>query len=292
MEFRKLSIADKAVFENHLDGKHLGWEYNFFTVFVWDMKGNRYIGEEDGILIVYDTHNDRCTFLPPYLKNPTDFGRAVDIIEKACPCPEGFVRIRGLDSDQADILAARGYTVTTSEDDSDYLYLSDDLKYLAGKKLHAKRNFVNRFKALYPSHEFCEYQDSDFDELLTLFDRWQAASPHETFDGERTAIERSLKYRTELKLKIGVMKIDGAICGYTISSVNPDGSFQTGFEKADTNYQGIYQAINQYAALEFFPDGVTVNRQEDMGLEGLRRAKQSYRPFAMVDKYKAEKHAK
>ncbi|MDR0426437.1 MAG: phosphatidylglycerol lysyltransferase domain-containing protein [Clostridiales bacterium] len=289
MKFRRLTIDDKALFETYLtDAQPPIWEYNFFTVFTWDFEDKRRLWHNEDFLLVYAVYQGKCVFLPPYLKHPGAFIPAIETIENNCPCPHREVRIRGLSREQADTLALRGYEITVSRDDSDYIYLSDDLKYLRGKPFHAKRNFVNRFTEAY-AFEFREYEDGDFPSFLALFDRWQEESPHETLLQERAAIIRALENRAALELKIGVMVIDGAVRGYSLSAFNPDGAVHTGFEKADTAYRGIYQALNQMAAQRFFADGVLVNRQEDMGIEGLRRAKESYNPVRLLEKYKARR---
>ena len=72
------------------------------------------------------------------------------------------------------------------------------------------------------------------------------------------------------------------------SSVESNGVIHTIFEKGDVNYVGVYQTLNQVVAEKYFPDGALVNRQEDMGIEGLRKAKLSYFPKILVEKYFAE----
>ena len=104
---------------------------------------------------------------------------------------------------------------------------------------------------------------------------------------EKTAIELALKNYKPLNLKCGVIEIDGEIKAFSINSILPNKKAgNVLFEKADINYDGIFAAINNFCVKEFFKDVKYVNRQEDMGIEGLRKAKLSYNPIFILNKYK------
>ena len=178
--------------------------------------------------------------------------------------------------------------IGTSRNDYDYVYGSDDLKYLKGKSYHSKRNFVNRFKETY-DYEFIDYSENDFDAVMALCDAWFAtADKSSATEMERDAVLRALRYRNELDLKIGLLIVEGKCIGFSVSSIERNGVIHTIFEKGDVNYVGVYQTLNQVVAEKYFPDGALVNRQEDMGIEGLRKAKLSYFPKILVEKYFAE----
>lgn len=288
MEFKNLELSDKELFESYAAGFGLGWEYNFATIYCWDITDGRKIAEEDNILYLAGTYKDKTYFLPPYVKDKSDFKKGIDRIVELSKETGIKLQIRGLQKEQTELLDKDKYLISTDRDDSDYIYKSDDLKYLSGKAFHSKRNFVTRFEKENPEFCFCEYTDNEFDAFIKLYDNWQKESPHSTSETEKCAIIRALKNFKELDLRIGLLKVDGKIRGYSISSFNPDGTAHTGFEKADTRYTGIYQALNKYSANKFFDDGILVNRQDDMGIEGLRKAKLSYSPVMLIDKYKVE----
>ena len=121
--------------------------------------------------------------------------------------------------------------------------------------------------------------------MLALFDKWYVKSEHETLDLERKVIVRALDYYKELNLKIGILEGDGNLVAFSISAVENNNVAHAMFEKGDTSYDGIYQMINQQTCEKLFNGCKYVNREEDMNIEGLRKAKMSYYPEILLEKY-------
>lgn len=290
MEFRKLTVDDKKLFQSYIDKNDLGWEYNFATVFLWDVNDTMMMATEDGILFIYNTFYNSIVFMPPYMKNDSDFLKAVGKISEYAREKKIVYRLRGLRPEQAALLDETKFLTASSRNDYDYIYNSDDLKYLRGKAFHSKRNFVTRFENTY-NYTVSDYTPEDYDGLMALYEIWKDESSHSTLEVEKKAVERALKYHKQLDLRIAVIKVDGKYAGFSVSSIECNGIVHTIFEKGLTEYVGIYQAINKFAAQRYFPDGTFVNRQEDMGIEGLRRAKLSYNPVILYEKHFAEERA-
>lgn len=290
MEFRKLTVDDKKLFQSYIDKNDLGWEYNFATVFLWDVNDTMMMATEDGILFIYDTFYNSIVFMPPYMKNDYDFLKAVGKISEYAREKKIVYRLRGLRPEQAALLDETKFLTASSRNDYDYIYNSDDLKYLRGKAFHSKRNFVTRFENTY-NYTVRDYTPEDYDGLMALYEIWKDESSHSTLEVEKKAVERAFKYHKQLDLRIAVIKVDGKYAGFSVSSIECNGIVHTIFEKGLTEYVGIYQAINKFAAQRYFPDGTFVNRQEDMGIEGLRRAKLSYNPVILYEKHFAEERA-
>ena len=290
MEFRKLTVDDKKLFQSYIDKNDLGWEYNFATVFLWDVNDTMMMAAEDGILFIYNTFYNSIVFMPPYMKNDSDFLKAVVKISEYAREKKIVYRLRGLRPEQAALLDETKFLTASSRNDYDYIYNSDDLKYLRGKAFHSKRNFVTRFENTY-NYTVSDYTPEDYDGLMALYEIWKDESSHSTLEVEKKAVERALKYHKQLDLRIAVIKVDGKYAGFSVSSIECNGIVHTIFEKGLTEYVGIYQAINKFAAQRYFPDGTFVNRQEDMGIEGLRRAKLSYNPVILYEKHFAEERA-
>ena len=290
MEFRKLTVDDKKLFQSYIDKNDLGWEYNFATVFLWDVNDTMMMAAEDGILFIYNTFYNSIVFMPPYMKNDSDFLKAVGKISEYAREKKIVYRLRGLRPEQAALLDEKKFLTASSRNDYDYIYNSDDLKYLRGKAFHSKRNFVTRFENTY-NYTVSDYTPEDYDGLMALYEIWKDESSHSTLEVEKKAVERAFKYHKQLDLRIAVIKVDGKYAGFSVSSIECNGIVHTIFEKGLTEYVGIYQAINKFAAQRYFPDGTFVNRQEDMGIEGLRRAKLSYNPVINYDKHFAEERA-
>ena len=290
MEFRKLTVDDKKLFQSYIDKSDLGWEYNFATVFLWDVNDTMMMAAEDGILFIYNTFYNSIVFMPPYMKNDYDFLKAVGKISEYAREKKIVYRLRGLRPEQAALLDETKFLTASSRNDYDYIYNSDDLKYLRGKAFHSKRNFVTRFENTY-NYTVSDYTPDDYDGLMALYEIWKDESSHSTLEVEKKAVERAFKYHKQLDLRIAVIKVDGKYAGFSVSSIECNGIVHTIFEKGLTEYVGIYQAINKFAAQRYFPDGTFVNRQEDMGIEGLRRAKLSYNPVILYEKHFAEERA-
>lgn len=290
MEFRKLTVDDKKLFQSYIDKNDLGWEYNFATVFLWDVNDTMMMAAEDGILFIYNTFYNSIVFMPPYMKNDSDFLKAVGKISEYAREKKIVYRLRGLRPEQAALLDETKFLTASSRNDYDYIYNSDDLKYLRGKAFHSKRNFVTRFENTY-NYTVSDYTPDDYDGLMALYEIWKDESSHSTLEVEKKAVERAFKYHKQLDLRIAVIKVDGKYAGFSVSSIECNGIVHTIFEKGLTEYVGIYQAINKFAAQRYFPDGTFVNRQEDMGIEGLRRAKLSYNPVILYEKHFAEERA-
>lgn len=166
-----------------------------------------------------------------------------------------------------------------SVDDEDYIYETEKLISLSGKKYHSKRNFVNRFEANY-SYEYMPLTGENVLECLPALEEWFARH-HEKmlfyFD-EQEAILELLHNFDALGLKGAAIKIDGKIRAMTIGEFLPPDTAHIIIEKADIDYPGLYAVINQKFLEREWAGTRLVNREEDMGVEGLRKAKQSYHP--------------
>lgn len=288
LEFRTLTLADADKFRAKLTAENIAWEYNFATVYLWNVNDSMQIAEADGAVFLYNKVYCRDIFMPPYIGADGDFLPAAELVKAYCNRNDIRYFFRGLSKEHAAMLDDGKHLIGSSRNDYDYVYSSDDLKYLKGKSYHSKRNFVNRFKETY-DYEFADYTADDHDLVMELFDSWlSTADESSSIRMERAAVLRALKLHSELDLKIGLLKVKGKCVGFSVSSIESNGIVHTIFEKGDINYVGVYQALNQMSAERYFPDGALVNRQEDMGIEGLRKAKLSYFPRLLVEKYFAE----
>ena len=164
----------------------------------------------------------------------------------------------------------------------DYIYEADSFRTYAGKRLHSKRNFVNRFKTTY-KYEFLF--DSDETELIEFFREIDKKQPHldETGEAELEEIIDLLNNRELFELHTGAIKVDGKIICATIGAQVHD-TLYVNVEKADKDYIGAYPMIASEFA-KAFPDALYINREDDLGEEGLRISKLSYKPLCLLEKY-------
>jgi hypothetical protein len=178
-----------------------------------------------------------------------------------------------------------GIEITEDRDNFDYLYLKTDLAVLSGKKFHKKRNLVNAFLLSYPQHDEAPLTPELIPQALAVLDRWR---DDKGSDGDYIASKEALERAFDLGLEGSLFYIRGKAVAYTLGEPVAGGSsFALHFEKAIDEYKGIYQFINQaYAAA--LPDSYTyINREQDLGDEGLRQAKMTYRPCGFVKKFTA-----
>ncbi len=175
-----------------------------------------------------------------------------------------------------------GITVKEDRDNFDYLYLRSDLAELSGKKYHKKRNLVNAFINSYHYEEQHLTKELIPDAMFVL-DRWREAKG---IDGDYEAAKEALELFEDLKLKGAIYYVDGEPAGWCMGETIAKGRmFVVHFEKGIEDYKGIYQFINQAFASSLPRSIIYVNREQDLGDEGLRQAKMSYRPCGFVKKY-------
>ena len=178
-----------------------------------------------------------------------------------------------------------------SEDGDDYIYLAEKLRTLSGKKLQSKRNLVNRFKTAYEGR--WSYEDMTRENIKDAFAfhiHWcnlNGCARERDFEGETCAIVQALHNFDYLNLRGGLLRLDGEVIAFTFGCKATPDMFVVQIEKADHTIQGAYQMINQQFVQRNCNDVEYVNREEDLGLEGLRKAKKSYYPVMRGVKYMA-----
>lgn len=179
------------------------------------------------------------------------------------------------------------FAVEYNRDYADYVYESEKLATLGGKKLHGKRNHINKFKNLYPDWTYEPLNDDNVEECFQMALKWRNQNGCEE-DPEKNAemcvTLNSLRLYKELGLKGGVLKIGERIVAFTVGEpLSPD-TFVVHIEKAFPDVEGAYPMINQQFVQHECMDYTYVNREEDTGAEGLRKAKLSYRPAFLEEK--------
>ncbi len=185
------------------------------------------------------------------------------------------------------------FTFEENRDSFDYVYTAKALIDLAGRPYAAKRNHINKFMTLYADR--WEYRDIDFDAdidlILAFQNKWckeREESRSGSFDHEYCAILRALKHHAALGIRGGILLVDGAVAAYTLASPTNDTVMDILIEKADMDIIGSYPVINNKFAAKNCADCLYINREEDIGLEGLRKAKLSYHPDLLIEKHTAQ----
>lgn len=224
---------------------------------------------------------------------PHYFNEIVEYFNKVLKIP---FKIYLADEEAVDYLKLReseDFTVTEQEDLKDYLYDGEALRRLSGKKLHKKKNHLNAFLKEYEGrYEYRRLCCSDRGDVWTFLDKWREQKGDDVedhLDYEVAGIHEILKNCSFLNVRMSGVYIDGQLEAFTIGSYNPlEDMAIIHIEKANPEIRGLYQFINQQFLIHEFPDVKLVNREDDLGQEGLRRAKMSYNPCGFARKYLIE----
>ncbi len=169
---------------------------------------------------------------------------------------------------------------------SDYIYESSALASLSGKKLHKKKNRFNKFVKAYPDYKFESVTTENISCVGEFYNMFIKDNPaeNERLRAEEGIIRRLLDEYSLLGLKGGMLTVDGEVVAFAFGERVGD-TLYVHFEKANRAFDGAYEAINCLFVRNFAEDSAFVDREEDMGDEGLRQAKSAYCPIKMVDKY-------
>lgn len=179
-------------------------------------------------------------------------------------------------------------TVEPRRDQYDYIYLRQELAEMKGKNLKAKRNHVNKFLSEHPQFEYRELVPDLFDECRQLSLLWRNEVHqdipfyNETVRAEQKSMERVLTHWEELDMRGGCIYDGGRMIAFTYGSAVTHDTFDVMVEKADRTVDGAFNIINQQFASHLPEQYVYLNREEDMGLEGLRKSKLSYHPHILL----------
>ncbi len=231
-----------------------------------------------------------CQRQGQYYLWPIGQGEIAPALEALIAESQGQLLLRYLEQPQAETLEALfpgRFTIEEDRDNADYLYSIEAFATLKGKKLHGKRNFCNRFEASY-RWEALPLQREHFSVCLALYDRW--AEGREDVEDERTALSAAITHWEALELEGTLLLVDDAPVAFSIGEMLTEACFDIHFEKVDAAFPLAYPMIARETARQLMaahPTLTTLNREEDMGIPGLRKAKEDWHPSELLMKYTA-----
>lgn len=179
------------------------------------------------------------------------------------------------------------FQVEYVRDAADYVYESEKLLTLAGKKLHSKRNHINKFKSLYPDWSYESLSEKNQEECFQMALSWRNQNGCEEDpikNAEMCVTLNSLRLFNELGQKGGILRVNGEIVAFSTGEPICEDTFVVHIEKAYSEIEGAYTMINQQFVEHECKEYQYVNREDDTGSEGLRKAKLSYKPAFLVEK--------
>jgi len=291
MDFKPIDISMKQMVEHYTEKWKLECsEYTFSNLLMWGCGGNIMLAEdEQALYILLHWGNERFMFAPLTVEPESEYyqtalDKAAEYMRSNC-IPPVFKGISG--PIKAAFERCTGYELTEDRNNSDYVYTMESLRDLAGKKLHAKRNHIHQFMAQYGErYEYVKITGDMMGECVDVYNEWLSEkSPDETDNMELCAIKTLLMHMGTLGIRGGGIRIDGKLAAFTLGQKMDDNMAVVHIEKADNEIMGLYTVINNQFVQHELTDVKFINREEDMGMEGLRKAKLSYYPAYMIDKF-------
>ena len=179
------------------------------------------------------------------------------------------------------------FEICYERDWADYVYSREKLTTLAGKKLHGKRNHIKRFQDNHPEWSYETITDANVEECLKMAKMWCKANcvaEDDEKEEEYHLVVRALRNREALGMRGGLLRIPEGVIAFTLGAPVTEDTFDVCFERALGDIQGAYPMINQQFVLHELQSYTYINREEDVGVEGLRKAKLSYYPEYLLEK--------
>lgn len=297
LAFKPVTIQDKSRLEAYLRRTDSYFcDFCFTDIFLWkDFYETFYCIEDDTLFLFYKSFQDK----KPCYVMPSGFSKlekAISMIKEDAKERQIQPIITCLTSEQAKEIEKaypNVFIVEELRDSADYLYNSTDLINLKGNKYHKKKNLINRFKKTFDNDWRYENMTSKhIDEIWSFYEVWfqknGEVEESSFLNGEKHAIRIALNHFNELDLQGGLLRLKEQIIAFSIGSKSTEDMFIILIEKADSNVTGAYQMINQQFARANCYNVKWINREEDLGITGLRKAKLSYHPSFIAMKYRAQ----
>jgi hypothetical protein len=287
-DFKPIEIQDKPLFDEFLrkDPPRIS-ELTFTNLFIWRHHYRPvWLQWNECLLIIFHPQTGTIYGLAPF--GPGDKKSALDVLSEEIAKQTSDVRICRVEEEFIkNHMDPAKYAVVNDRDNSDYVYLAKDLISLSGNKYHRKKNHLNQF---IKNHAF-EYHPLNTElvrRVLGMQEAWcqiRECVVKPDLLAEDFAVREALTYFEELGYQGGAVLINSVVEAFSLGEPLNEDAAVIHIEKANLEIPGLYAAINQLFCLNAWSNFTYINRDQDMGSEGLRKAKESYYPHHMVNKY-------
>lgn len=291
IRFDRMTLAQKDAYNTILFSQPTrGCEYSFANLYLW---GRQQVAFLHGCVAIFSHFYGKSVY--PYPIGDGDKKAVLEAIiqdsrKRGIPC-----RITGMteaDRTELETLFPDKFHIRSARDSFDYVYDINDLADLRGRKFQKKRNHVNRFRAEHPDFEVVPLTPCNLSAAQLMVDDWyrqrMQTDPEGNYLLENLALARCFQSFGGLGMEGIMLKEGDRVIAMTMGSRMSVDTFDIHFEKAREDVDGAYAAVNcefaRYLRLKY-PDILYLNREDDLGLEGLRKAKLSYNPHHMAEKY-------
>lgn len=290
IEFKQVSLEDKQIIESFIFAEDfMISDITFGNLFIWRFARQIRWAILYDCLIIETTYKGK----PPFVFFPIGSGdkiKALKALQEHYLKQDLSLEFHSLELKNLEIIKDTFEDVKffLNRDRSDYVYLTQNLINLQGRKYHKKKNHLNRFFEEHQGFIYHTINEENAKLLKQTYSIWYKNMPYdEGLEHEFMGISDTFDNYKNLSFKGGYITCQGQLMGFSFGEVVNASLCIIHIEKADIKYRGAYQAINQQLLLHEFSDIKYANREEDLGIEGLRKAKLSYYPEVIVDKYEA-----
>lgn len=294
VQFRTVTLCDKSWVDSIVAAEGSpSADYNFGNIYIWDKRYRQLVCRFGDRMLTKLRYEGRPTFVFPI--GSGELRPAVEALRLIAAAEGHPLYIRGITEkhrEQLESLYPGSFEYTEDEDCADYIYLAEKLMSYSGKALHSKRNHCNRFEAE-REWDFVPLTRELIPGCMDMLDVWtedNAQRLESSIAVEHDALVRAFAAYERLGLEGGVLRIKGEIAGFTVGEKICGDTFDVHFEKARVDINGAYPMVcREFVRMVTarHPEIKWINREDDMGLEPLRRSKLSYKPEFMVKKYTA-----
>lgn len=287
--FKRPELEDKEIISSYFKkAPSRSCERTFANVYLWSRQYHvKYAIIEDALVFMDDEYE--LAYAYP-AGEPEAVKKAIDWLmnySKEQGAPFQMYNVTPENFEQLESFYPGRFTVEYDRDEADYVYECEKLATLAGKKLHGKRNHINKFKNTYEDWSYERLSDDNVEECFQMALKWRNLNGCEEDKGKHAEIcvtLNALRLWKELDLVGGILRVQGEIVAFCIGEENSEDTFVVHIEKAYADVEGAYPMINQQFVQHECMNYTYINREEDTGAEGLRKAKLSYRPVFLVEK--------
>ena len=291
MLWKKLTIESRDIFNKYYSSYQGISDMTFTNLYIWSFGREIEYCEEDEFLFVKVKYKDS----DPFLFLPIGEGNLKKAVEKIIDKESKnmdilFKSVTEESAEKLKELFPDKFEYIEERDRFDYLYSVKELIELSGKRFHKKKNQVNNFMKKY-NWEYVGYSGKEIEELLKLQYRWcevNRCSEDIWLSNEEAGIIKSIENFEKLNFKAGAIKVEEEIVAFSFGEQVSSDTVVIHIEKGDSRFEGVYQMMNNLFLKEAFSDMIYVNREEDLGIEGLRQAKMSYNPIKLIKKIRVE----
>lgn len=286
LNFKKLELSDISVFREFLKYKSdNNCECTIGAAFLWRDYYETFFAVFEDMLFVKFVFEGREAYLVPLAR---DKERALEILRDYQKEHGDILELCAVAENELKVIdkVFAGYEEKKQRDSFDYLYNSEDMVNFAGRKYSGQRNHINKFKKLYEDYSFAEVTKENISEVKAFFESFleKYDKGTESYRAEAEKIFEFLDNFDAYGMFGGVLKVEDEIIAMSFGEIVKDTMF-IHIEKADIGYHGAYQMIVQQFAMHFVNEDVKfINREDDMGDEGLRKSKLSYQPVKLIEK--------